>query len=155
MAALKTSFHAGGCRPASAKTNARQPRITLVLLSHSLNRQLARRLDQLLNRRLDGRPGRPTNYLAQACTLLDQYILLRRRAIKAEPHLFGPHAGAYYRDTLKRAAGQVEIEAALDKVYGPSPPGSPPAISVWTERYFIPPAGRKRHRRWFRKQYGA
>ena|SRR5712671_3303370 len=127
---------------------------TLMLLNRCLNRPLVRRLDRFLNRRLDGRQFRPTNYLAQACTLLQEYMRLRRRAAKSEPHLFGPHAGAYYRDTLKMEARQNEVDAALDNVYGSNPNGSPPS-SVWSERYDIPPESMKTHRRWFRENYGA
>ena len=126
-----------------------------MLLNRQLNRPLARPLDRFLNRRLDGRPCRPPNYLAQACTLIQKYIRLRRKAARDEPHLFGPHAGAYYRDTLKLEAQQKEVDAALEKVYGPGPPGSSPPPSVWAERYSIPPESMKIHRKWFRENYGA
>jgi hypothetical protein len=123
-------------------------------LTHSLNRLLNRPLGRFLNRRIDGRPCRPPNYLAQACSLLEKYLRLRRQAAKAEPHLFGPHAGEYYRDTQRLAAQDREVAAALDKIYGPAPPGSPTRPSVWEERYSIPPESQKLHRRWFREKYG-
>jgi hypothetical protein len=126
-----------------------------MILDRRLNRPLDCPLDQFLNRRLDGRPCRPVNGLAQACTLIEKYIRLRRKTARAEPHLFGPHAGAYYRDTLKREAQQKEVDAALKKIYGPDPPGTPPAPSIWTERYCIPPERMKIHRKWFRENYGA
>lgn len=121
----------------------------------ALNRSLARPLDRFLNRRLVGRPRRPPNDLAAACTLLNQYIRLRRKTAKAAPHLFGPHAGKYYRDTLRLAAQDQEVDAALEKIYGPAPPGSPPRPSVWVERYAIPTDQQKLHRKWFREKYGA
>ena len=123
-------------------------------LTRSLNRPLAHGLDRCLNRRLAGRPCRRPNYLAEACALLGKYLRLRRSAAKAAPHLFGPHAGEYYRDTLRQAAHDREVAAALDKIYGPSSPGSPARPSVWQERYEIPPDQMKLHRRWFREKYG-
>jgi hypothetical protein len=124
-------------------------------LDRRLNRPLARDLDRLLNRRRDGRPCRPKNYLAEACALIQKYIRLRRNAARDEPHLFGPHAGAYYRDTLKMEAQQKEVDAALEKIYGPDSPRSPRPTSIWTERYSIPPESMKIHRKWFRENYGA
>jgi len=121
----------------------------------SLNRPLARPLNRFLNRRLDGRSCRPPDYLAQACNLLEKYLQLRRRAARAEPHLFGLHAGKYYRDTLRLAAQDQEVDAALGKIYGPAPPGSPPRPSVWVERYAIPTDQQRLHRKWFREKYGA
>ncbi|HEV2435941.1 MAG TPA: hypothetical protein VG077_08075 [Verrucomicrobiae bacterium] len=125
-----------------------------MLLNRRLNRLLARPLDRFLNHRLGGRPCRPPNYLAQACTLIGKFISLRRKMARAEPHLFGPHTGAYYRDTLKLEAEQKEMHAALEKVYGPAPPGSPRPVSVWSNRYYIPPERMKIHRKWFRENYG-
>jgi len=131
------------------------PRLNFVMfLNCCLNHSLARPLDRFLNRRLDGRRCRQPNYLAQACTLIEKFISLRRKMARAEPHLFGPHAGAYYRDTLKLEAQQKERDAALEKVYGPAPPGSPRPVSVWSDRYYIPPESMKIHRKWFRENYG-
>lgn len=126
-----------------------------MLLTRSLNRPLVCPLTRFLGRRLDRRSARRPNYLAEACALLGKYIRLRRKSARAEPHLFGPHAGAYYRDTLRRADQQKVAAAALDKIYGSAPPDSPPSPSVWDERYQIPPAGKKNHRKWFRETYGA
>ena len=56
--------------------------------------------------------------------------------------------------TLILEARKKVTDAALEKVYGPSPPCSPLRPSVWTERYCIPPDGMKIHRRWFRENYG-
>ena len=124
-------------------------------ITRSLNRPLNRPLARFLGRRLDGRPARRPNYLAEACALLGKYIRLRRKTAKAEPHLFGPHAGSYYRDTLKLADQQKVVAAALDKIYGPDPSGAPPPPSVWAERYDIPPEQMKVYRKWFRENYGA
>lgn len=125
-----------------------------MLLTRSLNCLLVRPPARSLDRRLDGRSVRRPNYLAEACALLGKYIRLRRKSAQAEPHLFGPRAGAYYRDTLELADQQKVVAAALDKIYGPDPSGAPPPPSVWVERYDIPPAGMKRHRKWFRENYG-
>jgi hypothetical protein len=124
-------------------------------LTCSLNRPLVRPLARFLSRRLDGRPTRRPNYLAKACALLGKYIRLRRKSARAGPHLFGPHAGAYYRDTLRLAGQQKVVAAALDKIYGPDPSGAPPPLSVWQERYDLPPEQMKAHRKWFRENYGA
>jgi hypothetical protein len=86
-----------------------------------LARSLSRPLARFLGRRLDGRPARRLNYLAEACALLGKYIRLRRKSVRAEPHLFGPRAGDYYRDTLELADQQKVVAAALDKIYGPDP----------------------------------
>jgi len=126
-----------------------------MLLNRRLNRLLDHPLGRFPDRRPDGRPCRPRNHLAEACALIQKYIRLRRKAARADPHLFGPHAGAYYRDTLKMEARQRETNAALDKIYGPAPTGSPRSPSVWVERYCIPPEGMKIHRKWFREKYGA
>ena len=120
-------------------------------LARSLNRPLAR----FLGRRLDGRSTHRPNYLAEACALLGKYIRLRRKSARAEPHLFGPHAGAYYRDTLKLADQQKVMAAALEKIYGPDPSGAPPPPSVWQERYDLPPEPMQVYRKWFRETYGA
>lgn len=116
-----------------------------VTLARSLNRPLAHRLDRLLTRRVDGLSGRRPNYLAGACALLEKYFRLRRRAIRAEPHFFGPRASEYYRETLRREEEDRVTAVALDKVYGPSPAGSPPRPSVWVERYDCPPKRRRRY----------
>jgi hypothetical protein len=52
-------------------------------------------------------------------------------------------------------AQQKEVDAALEKIYGPDSPRSPRPTSIWTERYSIPPESMKIHRKWFRENYGA
>ena len=63
-------------------------------------------------------------------------------------------AAAYYQDTLREEQWRREVEAALDKVYGPVPPGAASSPSIWQERYAIPLAEMRFHRRWFRREYG-
>jgi len=123
-------------------------------LTRSLNRRPGRCLGVLLTQRLDGRLWRRPNYLAEVCGLIQCYLRLRKRSVAAEPHLFGRHAAAYYQDTLREERQQREIDAALDRVYGPPPAGEPRRPSVWQEHFEIPPDKMKFHRRWFRKQYG-
>ena len=126
-----------------------------MILDRRLNRMLAHPLGRSLNRRLNGGSCRSRNDLAMACSLIQKYIRLRRKTARSQPHLFGPHAGAYYRDTLKLAARQKEVDAALEKIYGTSPPGSPASPSVWVDRYHIPSENMKIHRKWFRENYGS
>lgn len=123
-------------------------------LSRSLNRQADRRLGALLTRRLDGRPWRRPDYLAEVCGLIQRYLRLRKKSAAAEPHLFGRHAAAYYQDTLREERRQQEIAAALDRIYGPPAAGESPGPTIWQERYEIPPDKMKFHRRWFREKYG-
>jgi hypothetical protein len=67
-------------------------------LNRALNRPAQRRLDDYLVRRLDGRPARRPDYLARVCALIEAYLRRRRRLARAEPHIFGRHAAAYYTD---------------------------------------------------------
>lgn len=124
-------------------------------LNRRLNRPLGLSLERCLNRYVAGHPWRPANDLARACTLIGKYIRLRRKTAKAQPHIFGRHAGTYYRDTCDQAAAYDEIDAALEKIYGSDPTGPPRSSSVWTERYSIPPEKMQAHRKWFRENYGA
>jgi hypothetical protein len=118
------------------------------------NRSLNRRLGAWITRRLDGRPFRPPNHLRQACALLAAYVRSRLRQIREEPHLYGPHADRYYRDTLALEETYRKIDAILDRVYGPQPAGSPQLPSAWEERYEIDPKNRRFFRKWFREKYG-
>jgi len=122
--------------------------------NRSLNHRLGCRLDVYLPRRLDGRPARRPDYLAQVCNLIEEYLRLRKKLAKNQPHIYGRHAAAYYRDTLREEQWRREVEAALDKVYGPVPPVAASSPSIWQERYEIPPAQMRFHLRWFRQQYG-
>jgi hypothetical protein len=124
----------------------------------SLNRRpdrgLGRRLGYCLTRRLDGRPYRLPNHLAQACDRLERYLRLRHKAARDEPHLYGPHAERYRLETLQLEAREREADAALQAVYGPEPPDAPPHRFLWQERYEIPTSQMPVFRKWFRENYG-
>jgi hypothetical protein len=120
-------------------------------LNGSLSRGLSRRCSRWPTTLLAGarRPRRP-NDLLLACRLLSQYIRLRQRAAREDPHIFGPHAPRYFLETLAREQHDREVRVALDKVYGPSPPGQPARVStLWTDRYFYEPDQHKRFLKWF------
>ena len=76
---------------------------------------------------------------------------------RRDPELFGPQASRYFLDTVRLEQEQKERPAALDKVYGPAPPGQPEIIStVWSDRYvFRTPQQRRTHLRWFKENYGS
>lgn len=123
-------------------------------LNQSLNRPLSRPLTTCLTRRTDGRVYRPPDYLAIACRCLTQAMRISDRLARRDPHLFGPHAGRYFRDTAREAAEVATIETALRKVYGPPQANDlPPGPGVWTQRYHLDPQWRG-FRKWFRERYG-
>lgn len=131
--------------------------------SRNGTRRLQRRLCRGLNRRclryattmLGGaRRPRPPDELPLACRLLSQYLRLTRRMAKRDPHLFGPQAHRYFLDTLALEIRQQEIQAALDKVYGPPAPGEPKRVStLWTDRYCFPPEERRMFLKRFKQNY--
>ena len=129
--------------------------LILMRLNRSLNRRLNRHLGSLLTRRTSGRRYRRRNLLAEACRALELCIRQSKKMAKADPHLFGPHARAYYLDTLREDQQAQEIEAALEKVYGPDPDGAGQLRSVWQERYNIPPEERRNFLKWFKQRYGS
>ena len=121
-----------------------------------LDRVLIRKLNGNCYRKLSRRITRGPNprYLALACRLINEALRIDKRLAKRDPHLFGPHARAYYRDTVAQERLQEHLRVSLDKIYGPSPPEtSAPPPSIWTERYETWPADRK-FRKWFREIYG-
>lgn len=121
----------------------------------SLNRSLNCRVTRRATRMLGGarRPRQP-NPLREACRLLARYIRLSKRAARKDPHLFGPRAPDYYRDTLRLVQEEKEDEAAIRKVYGPPAPGATPYVStLWTDRYVRRPRNRKRFLKWFQEHY--
>ena len=130
--------------------------------SRNGNRKLDRALRRPLDRRCDRSAGkmspgaRRPNYLALACRALNQYLRLRRRLAKEQPHIFGPHSTQYFLDTLAEERRRREAQAALDKIYGPAPPGQPDHVStLWTDRYHPPPTpqGRRIFFKWFHEKY--
>lgn len=124
-------------------------------LNQYLNRPLARQLTTCITRRTDGRPYCPPDDIAIACRCLTQALRISKRLAAADPHLFGPHAAQYFRDTVREAADMATIDAALRKVYGPPKPNDPPpGPGVWTQRYRLDPQWRG-FRKWFRARYGA
>ena len=129
--------------------------------SRNGNRSLNRTLNRVGSRygtvMLGGlrRPPRP-NDLQLACRLINKAVRIHEHMARRDPHLFGPHARRYYRDTLRLAQYEQEIDTAIRKVYGPLPPGTPEPVSkVWTDRYvFRTPHEHRLHLRWFREHYG-
>jgi hypothetical protein len=149
---------AAGGDPRSARRTTVRPALSKMIFRQHirLNRRLGRRLHSYVIHRLDGRPYRPPNWLAMACTGLEQYLRLRQKAAREEPHIFGPHADLYYRDTLHMEQQRIETEAALEKIYGPDPDGqcSNPN-QIWDKRYVEAPSNRKFFLKWFKREYGA
>ena len=126
-------------------------------LSHALSRSLNRSSMRALTCSRSGvRRARQPGDLRVACRCLSQALRIHRRMAKRDPHLFGPHAGRYYLDTLRLAQEQQEIEAALCRVYGPPSPGESSSVStVWTDRYvFRTPREHRLHLRRFKEHYG-
>jgi hypothetical protein len=120
-----------------------------------LNRRLYRHLGSLLTRRANGRRFRRTDLLAEVCRAVNLCLRQAKKMAKADPHLFGPHARAYRLDVLRMEQEEQLIHAALDKIYGPSPPDAPGPRSIWREHYDIPPEQRKVFFKWFKERYGS
>lgn len=125
------------------------------MANRRLSKKLSSRLGLRLTRRTPGLVARRRDYLKEACSLLGKYIRLRNRAIRNDPHLFGPHSSRYFQDTVIEARKAEEAEQAILKVYGPPKPGDPPPPpGVWTQRYFLDPQW-PGFRKWFREKYGS
>ncbi|MEY4387567.1 MAG: hypothetical protein RLY20_2850 [Verrucomicrobiota bacterium] len=121
-----------------------------------MNRRLTVRVVRCLTRRLDGRAFRPPDYFAQACQHLERYVRLVEKAARQEPHVYGPHADRYYRDTVQMISDEREIDAALARVYGSTPTSvSEIAARIWRERYGFSTRQAPSFRKWFRERYGA
>ena len=90
-------------------------------LARSPARGLNRRLDRYTTRMLGGihRPPRP-NDLALACRCLKQVVHLHERWAREDPELWGPGWIQRDLDRLEREQMHREIEAALERVYGPT-----------------------------------
>jgi hypothetical protein len=124
-------------------------------LSRPLGRSLSHPITCYATRMQGGahRPRQP-DLLRVACRFLSLYIRLTKRAAKDEPHLFGPRAPDYFRDTVRMEQQEKEFEAAIRKVYGPPDPASPfRGSTLWTDRYVIPPERRRLFLKWFNEQY--
>ena len=125
------------------------------LISMRLNRRLQRHLGSLLTRRSNGRRYRRKNLLAEACRALHLCIRQARKMARADPHLLGPHARAYYLDVLHEDQIAQVANAALEQVYGPNPDGAGRLRSVWQESYDIPLEQRRSFFKWFKERYGS
>lgn len=98
------------------------PRIGRRRLNHALNRPLFRRR----NRRLDffaihlaaGRRPPPVNWLREANKVLAAYVRLRERDLKRSPEETPLEVWNRYQREREQAALQVELDAALKKIYG-------------------------------------
>ena len=110
-------------------------------MSTSLNRSLNRRLNRRLNRystTLQGGACRPRDKdgFAEIFRCFREYFKVRDRMARADPHLFGPEAQAYYRETVAEHDWALKVDAALTCVYGPATPGeSCGADQVWSTAY--------------------
>jgi hypothetical protein len=123
--------------------------------THSLNSGLNRRSHRYATSMLAGarRPRQPNDFLV-ALRLLSQFLRNANRMAKAAPHLCGPRARDYFLDTLRMEQQEKETEAALEKVYGPTPPGQPKHVStLWSDRYEPRPERRRLFLKWFHEQY--
>jgi len=110
-------------------------------MSHSLNRCLNRRL----NRRLDcyattlqggARRPRDKDGFAEIFRCFLEYFKVCDRMAREDPHLFGPEAPAYYRETVAEHDWALKVDAALTHVYGPATPGeSCGADQIWSTAY--------------------
>ena len=114
-------------------------------LNCSLNRRCWRYATKML-----GGARRP-NYLAVACSALNQYLRIAKRMAKEDPHLFGPHARQYFLDTLAMQREEQESQAALQRVYGSD--GSAFVSTIWADRYHYKPEERRLFFKWFHEKY--
>ena len=118
-------------------------------LKHCLNRRCSRYATQMLG---GARRPRPPNDIAIVCRALSEYLRIGQRMARRDPHLFGPRALDYYRDTLALERFEKETDAALLKVYGPAPPDQPKRVStLWSDRY--PDMPDRLFRKWFHENY--
>lgn len=106
-------------------------------MRRSLNRSLNHRLNRYATSMLDGRPRpRDADGFAEIFQCFRAYFKVRDRMALEDPHLFGPEAARYYRETVAEHHAARQIEAALDRVYGPSASAhSGWADRVWSDNY--------------------
>ena len=107
-----------------SRTGPRSPpmRANLKRLNRGLNRGLYRPLDRYSTRMLSGaqRPP-PVNYLRLACRALSEHIRIAKRMAKQWPELFDNVANdRRARELEHQRALDAEVQAALNKVYGPA-----------------------------------
>ncbi len=118
---------------------------------HSLNRNLGRRCWRCATTMLNGaRRPRQSGEILVVCRLLEHCLRLGQRMAQRDPHLLGPRARDDLLDTLRLEQREKEMDAALEKVSGPPPPGEPkPVSTLWTDRHEPPPKQRRRFLKWF------
>jgi len=105
----------------------------------SLNRPLHHYLNRRLNRYATavasgGRRPRAKGGLLEICRYLEQALKISDRLAREDPHLFGPEAPAYFRETIAEHKWAVTIDAAVAQVYGAA--ATPPDTHrVWSQAY--------------------
>lgn len=87
-------------------------------LNRSVVRCLDRRLDSFAIHLAAGRRPPPVNWLREANKLIAQYIRLRKKALKRWPEETPLQVWNRYQREREQAALQVEVDAALNKIYG-------------------------------------
>src|SRR5262249_28602738 len=118
-------------------------------LAHSLNRRCFRYATKMFG---GARRPRTPDEITLVCRALTQYLRIRDRMARREPHLFGQRASDYFRDTLALERFEQEMQATLFKVYGPDPPDQPKRVStLWTDRY--PAVPDRMFLKWFHENY--
>lgn len=101
----------------------------------ALNRSLNHRLTRY-TASLQGGARRPPadDGFAEIFRCFRAYFKVRDRMAREDPHLFGPDAPAYHRETVAEHRYATQIEAALTRVYGPAATPSE-ADQVWSQAY--------------------
>ncbi|MGC3958721.1 MAG: hypothetical protein QM813_12510 [Verrucomicrobiota bacterium] len=84
-------------------------------LNHSVNHRLNRYAAVVAN---GGRRPRAKDGLLEICRYIEQSLKIRDRMAREDPHLFGPEARAYLRETVAEHDCALQVEAALAQVYG-------------------------------------
>ena len=98
--------------------------------NRSRNRSLAVHTTRMLHDRR--RPASSAD-LAGALRCVNQAVRIARRMAKREPHIFGPQASGYLRETIEMAGQQDEFRRLLQRVYGDQ--ATPIPSTVWSQRY--------------------
>ena len=93
-------------------------RLNRALNRTAFRRQL-RRLDSFAIHLAAGRRPPPVNWLRQANKTIAQYIRLRERSLKRWPEEHAVDAWARIQRERKREEWNREVQAAMDRVYGP------------------------------------